>query len=86
MWYTDYCQHLGHCRRRKIPVYGFIVLFYLYRYYRDADVVLLVFDLSNYSTFKDLEYWVSELDYRLQKQDLMVIVVGNKVDRNPRAV
>lgn len=42
---------------------------------------MLVFDLTNTKSFQDLEYWIEELDYRLQKSDLLVIVVGNKADK-----
>lgn len=27
-------------------------------YYRDADVVMLIFDLTDAKSFEDLEYWV----------------------------
>ena len=30
-------------------------------YYRDADVVILMFDLTEPKTFVELEYWVAEL-------------------------
>jgi GTPase SAR1 family protein len=31
-------------------------------------------------SFQQLEYWVGELDYRIEKQDVVVLVVGNKAD------
>jgi GTPase SAR1 family protein len=47
---------------------------------------MLVFDLTDPSSFKELEYWVGELDFRMEKNDLTVVVVGNKADKAGRAV
>lgn len=45
---------MGYCRLIKIPVYGLFVKKNLFRYYRDADVVMLVFDLTDLESFKQL--------------------------------
>lgn len=47
---------------------------------------MLVFDLTDLSTFRELDYWVGELDFRLEKNDLTVIVVGNKADKPQQKV
>lgn len=48
-------------------------------YYRNANAALLVFDLTQYSTFKEIKSWVVEL--RRNVDDSMVLVlVGNKRD------
>jgi small GTP-binding protein len=48
-------------------------------YYKDADVVLLVFDLSNESSIDILEKFVTEISNR--KNDIYkCIIVGNKSD------
>ena len=48
-------------------------------YYRDADIVLLVFDLNNEYTIDRVEHYMVELSNR--KNDLYkCIVVGNKSD------
>ncbi|KAK4312736.1 hypothetical protein Pmani_015856 [Petrolisthes manimaculis] len=48
-------------------------------YYRGANAALIVFDITNYSTFSDVKSWVHELRSRIG-DDLMLIVVGNKKD------
>ena len=48
-------------------------------YYRDADVILLVFDITNDVSFKHLEYWKNEIENR-SKKDSLVWIIGNKTD------
>ncbi|XP_042213795.1 ras-related protein RabJ-like [Homarus americanus] len=48
-------------------------------YYRGANAALLIFDLSNYVTFTDIQSWVSELKSRVG-EGLMLVLVGNKQD------
>ena len=48
-------------------------------FYRGADVCLLVFDISNASSFTNLQSWMQE--FRLQAGDSKeIILVGNKAD------
>lgn len=47
---------------------------------------MLVFDLTDLASFRDLEFWVAELEFRLQKNEMSVIIVGNKVDKEGRKV
>lgn len=37
-------------------------LFIQNRYYRDAGAALLVYDITDASSFKDLKFWIDELD------------------------
>ncbi|XP_045104846.1 ras-related protein Rab-21-like isoform X1 [Portunus trituberculatus] len=48
-------------------------------YYRGANAALLVFDLTKYDTFTDVKAWAHELTHRVEGE-LMLVVVGNKVD------
>lgn len=50
-------------------------------YYRDAQGVILVYDVNNANTFSKLETWLSELDTYSTKNDIVKMVVGNKIDR-----
>ena len=36
-------------------------------YYRDANAVILVYDISDLETFKNIEKWLIELDERIKK-------------------
>lgn len=49
-------------------------------YYRDAQGAILVYDVSNYSTFAKLETWLNELDTYSTKNNMVKMVVGNKID------
>lgn len=49
-------------------------------YYRDAQGAILVYDVSNYSTFAKLETWLNELEMYSTKSNIVKMVVGNKID------
>jgi Ras-related protein Rab-5C len=48
-------------------------------YYRNAQVAVLVFDVTNILTFNGLSQWVEELNEK-SPTDLRLYIVGNKVD------
>jgi len=35
-------------------------------YYRDAEIALLVFDLTDAETFKGVDYWLGELESKVE--------------------
>jgi Ras-related protein Rab-1A len=48
-------------------------------YYRSSDAILLVFDVSDSNTFKNLDSWLEDIRlYARENVDIMLI--GNKVD------
>lgn len=49
-------------------------------YYRDAQGAILVYDVSNYSTFSKLETWLNELETYSTKSNIVKMVIGNKID------
>ena len=55
-------------------------------YYRSANCILLVFDITNKYTFSSLEGWVSDIKRELNLDDIMLIVIGNKSDLENRCV
>ncbi|KAL1493983.1 hypothetical protein ABEB36_009660 [Hypothenemus hampei] len=55
-------------------------------YYRDAQGAILVFDVSNYSTFTRLGNWLDELDIYSTKNNIIKMIVGNKIDVQHREV
>ncbi|CAG9863454.1 unnamed protein product [Phyllotreta striolata] len=55
-------------------------------YYRDAQGAILVFDVSSYATFAKLEMWLNELETYSTKNDIVKMVVGNKIDVDKREV
>ena len=48
-------------------------------YYRNADIVILTFDLTNIQSFRDLEYWYNEIDF-LNNYSKTIFLVGTKCD------
>ena len=48
-------------------------------YYRGADGIVIVFDLTSKESFKNVEAWMSEVE-KYSSDTVKVIVLGNKVD------
>ncbi|XP_071495572.1 ras-related protein Rab-18-B-like [Diadema antillarum] len=55
-------------------------------YYRGAQGVILVYDVSNQMTFDRLGQWLNELDTYSTKADIIKMLVGNKIDMEKREV
>lgn len=58
-------------------------------YYRGADACMLVFDLADKTTFKDLDKWVEAFFSQLPEdkvKNFPVILLGNKADKPERIV
>ena len=49
-------------------------------YYRDAHAAVMVFDYTNPSSLDNLKFWLSELDDRVNTNDIIIKIVGNKYD------
>ncbi|XP_071523991.1 ras-related protein Rab-18-B-like isoform X2 [Panulirus ornatus] len=50
-------------------------------YYRGAQGVILVYDVTKRKTFTKLDMWLSELDTYSTKTDIVKMLVGNKIDK-----
>jgi len=48
-------------------------------YYRSADAILLVFDLTDDKTFRNLEAWMEDVRLYAQR-NVEIMLIGNKVD------
>jgi small GTP-binding protein len=55
-------------------------------YYNGAQAAFIVFDLTNRETFDNIEVWFEELVDFIGKQDLPVVIVGNKKDLEEQRV
>ena len=51
-----------------------------YQFYRQADGIIICFDLTRSESFKNCRTWVQSIYKILKKQDTPKILVGNKVD------
>ena len=49
-------------------------------YYRNIAVAILVFDLSNYSTFTNIKKWLENINFYC-KNKVLIKLVGNKCDK-----
>lgn len=49
-------------------------------YYRDAQVALLTYDITNQGSFDSLEFWLKELESKIKDDRMIVCLVGNKSD------
>ncbi|TPX49179.1 hypothetical protein SeMB42_g02707 [Synchytrium endobioticum] len=50
-------------------------------YYRGAQGVVLVYDVSNRATFEHLQLWFTELETYSSSRDVVKMIVGNKSDK-----
>ncbi|KAJ8687637.1 hypothetical protein QAD02_023431 [Eretmocerus hayati] len=55
-------------------------------YYRDGQGAILVYDVTDRSTFTRLDMWLNELHTYCNKTDIVKMVVGNKIDLPDRQV
>ncbi|KAK1159005.1 ras-related protein Rab-18-B-like [Acipenser oxyrinchus oxyrinchus] len=53
-------------------------------YYRGAQGVILVYDVTRRETFKRLENWLNELETYCTKNNIVKMLVGNKIDKSDR--
>lgn len=52
-------------------------------YFRDANIALIVFDVTNKKSLDCVEYWADEVK-RSEVEDSFIVLVGNKSDLSPR--
>lgn len=55
-------------------------------YYRGAQGVIFVYDCTRRDTFSRVGAWMSELDTYSTKANVVKMLVGNKIDKDERAV
>lgn len=54
---------MGYGRRGKVSIDGTIVsTVHSRRYYRDASIAILVYDVSDDKSFQSMDYWLKELE------------------------
>ena len=51
-------------------------------YYRDAQVAILTYDITNESSFSSIEFWIQELKFKVENENMILCLVGNKCDVN----
>jgi small GTP-binding protein len=56
------------------------------QYYKNADGILLVFDLTDRGTFEKLRDWMSQIQNFVNREDLSIILIGNKCEMETKEV
>ena len=51
-------------------------------YYKGAQVAILTYDIKNEASFSSIEFWVNELKYKVENENMILCLVGNKCDVN----
>jgi small GTP-binding protein len=56
-------------------------------YYRDAQAIFIVFDLSNYDSFMNISHWIEDIN-KNNPGDIqpLKILIGNKSDLKPHSI
>jgi len=54
-------------------------------YTRDANIIILVYDISNRDSFSNLSHWLKDLT-NVNMEEVILCVVGNKIDLNDKRV
>ena len=57
-------------------------------YYRDAQVAILTYDITNDQSLESLNYWLNELNDKVEIENMVLCLAGNKndVDASERKV
>lgn len=55
-------------------------------YYRDKAGVVLVFDVCSRSSFESLSHWFRQIQSKSLNEKIVVILVGNKIDKEERGM
>ena len=55
-------------------------------YYRDANGVILIYDVCNKSTFKNLDLWLNDINNKNLRESISIILVANKIDLPNREI
>ena len=49
-------------------------------FFKDSNIVILVYDITNLNTFNQLEYWHNQVVKQLTEEGYILAIVGNKQD------
>ena len=55
-------------------------------YYRDAQVAILTYDITNSQSFEGLSFWLSELSDKVNNDNMLLFLAGNKCDMENKVV
>jgi len=56
------------------------------QYYKNADGILLVYDIGERTTFEKISQWINQIKTNNTNENVVVMLVGNKCDVEKREV
>jgi small GTP-binding protein len=56
------------------------------QYYKNADGILLVFDLTDRGTFEKLRDWMTQIQNFVNRDSLAIVLIGNKCEMETKEV
>ena len=56
------------------------------QYFKDAHGIILMFDVCDKRSFGDLSVWLDEINKHTVKDDVSIVLCGNKIDLNYRNI
>ena len=56
------------------------------QYYKGADGILLVYDVTDEESYEKIRDWMTQITLNTQKDDIGLVLLGNKCDLQPRKV
>ena len=56
------------------------------QYFKDAQGIVLVYDVNNENSFKGLPLWLNEVKTNCNNNNVSIVLVGNKIDLNERVI
>ncbi len=54
-------------------------------YMRDANIIFVVYDITNRDSFMKIDYWLEEVQ-ETKKENTIIAIVGNKIDKDNERV
>ena len=57
-------------------------------FFRNAEGVMLVYDVTNYDTYENLKFWMQSIKNNMSSDmgEIPIVIIGNKIDLNEREV
>ena len=49
-------------------------------FYKSAQIVIFVYDITNKTSFDDLKYWIQEVNNQIGNDNFIRAIIGNKMD------
>ena len=56
------------------------------QYYKGADGIVLVYDVTDDGSFEKIRDWMAQIQSNTQKDELGLVLLGNKCDMEPRVI